>query len=203
MEQETERFIAKIESLFKFGQVGVSIFQNLIKEWGQLISTWCYEQDNTRQTFLNLNRLKLSIQWFKQTCTNKSEVFQNFLQYLIQYIGIELDSIKMLPEETNNLSDISEPEYEELKWTANKRALYELICAIDAVKCINNGNIKLNKLLERFEGFFKINLTQYYTEINKMASRKLLKNNDSQARFLFELISCYDSKMLEIAKKTL
>jgi hypothetical protein len=199
MEQETERFITKVEKLFKLRQVSITEFESLIKEWGQLISVRCYEKDNTKQTYLNLNHLKLTVQWFKQQyCSNKSEHLQDFLQYLIQYISIELQSLTIHPEIKDGTHEIKETQNDAIRWTASKRSLIELICALDEAKCINKGNISTQKIVVHFGELFDVNLDNYYSEINKMALRKPVKDNDQRAYFLNDLVVKFNDKMLNL-----
>jgi hypothetical protein len=197
MKQETERFIIKVEEAFNLGTINISEFEELISEWRQLISDYCYENKNTKQTYLNLNLLKLSVEWFKQQhCFNKSEQLQDFLQYMIQYISVELQSLTIYPEITGRTSDISGSQNNEIHWTASKRSLIELICALHEAKCFNKGNITLQKTVVHFEELLGINLDNYHSELNKMAARKPVNNNNQRAYFIDDLANKFNDKML-------
>lgn len=197
MEQKTERFITKVEQKLTLGQVNITEFESLLKEWRNLISACCYEHDNTKQTYLNLNHLKLTVKWFKQQyCTNKSEQLHEFLQYLVQYIKVELQSLTIHPSIENRTSDMKGTQSNEMCWTASKRSLIELICALNEAKCINEGNITLQKAVVHFEELFSINLDNYHSELNKMASRKPLEDNIQRAYFMNNLADKFNDKML-------
>lgn len=198
MKQNTERFISKIEQKFMKGQVSITEFESLMKEWGQLVSVSCYEQQNMKQTYLNLNHLKLTVQWFKhQHCSSKSEQLKEFLKYMVQYLSAELQSLTFYPEEENKTTDISGTQSHQMSWTANKRDLIELIYSLKEAKCINDGKVSLQKSVEHFESVFNIELSNFHAELSKMADRKPLKDNEQRAYFLTDLADRFNDKMLK------
>ena len=196
MEQKTERFIMKVENAFASGQVRITEFEKLIKEWRQLISVRCYEEDDTKQIHRNLNHLKLTVQWFrKRCCSDKSEDLLEFLQIMIHCISVELQSLKLTSEAGKRTSDIAGTPNEAMSWTANKRDLIELISALHSVKCINDGNIKIQRVVEQFGKLFKINLDNYYSELNRMTARTPVQAKGLRAYFLNDLVKGFNDKM--------
>jgi len=57
-------------------------------------------------------------------------------------------------------------------WTASKTDLVELIYALDAVKCINHGNINLKALTSYLENVFNINIGDIYRIYLEIRERK-------------------------------
>ncbi|HTO16127.1 MAG TPA: RteC domain-containing protein [Edaphocola sp.] len=49
-----------------------------------------------------------------------------------------------------------------MQWTGTKIALVELIYALQASGCINNGNVSIKEVKEMFERVIEIDLTDYY-----------------------------------------
>ena len=167
----------------------------MIKEWKQLISIRCYEED-VKQIHRNLNHLKLTVQWFrKRCCADKSEDLLEFLQVMIQCISVELENLKLSSEVEKVTSDIAGTPDNTVSWTANKRALIELISALHSVKCINDGNVKIQHLVELFERMFEINLSNYFSELNRMMARTPVKDRGLRAYFLSDLVDSFNEKM--------
>ncbi len=199
MEQKTERFIEKVENVFASGQVGIIEFEVLITEWKQLIYERCYEEGDVVHIHRNLNHLKITVQWFAKRCSsNKSEDFQEFLQVMIQLISVELQSMQLGSEIFERTTDIKGTQEVSFSWTANKRALIELICALHLAKCINDGNISIQKMVAQFSKLFKINLDNYHPEINKMTTRTPIKDKGLYAYFLSSLVHMFNEKMLNL-----
>lgn len=163
MRVETEVFIKKAEQLFQVENVNITEFENLIMEWEHLIATRCYEKNNYKQTYLNLNRLKITVQWFKEHCCLNNNYLQRFLKYLIKHTRVQLNSLTIKPRLPKEASDMNGTRSNELYWTASKRSLIELICALNEAKCINEGNITLQKTVVHFEELFNINLDNYHS----------------------------------------
>ncbi|MCU4176432.1 RteC domain-containing protein [Carboxylicivirga sp. N1Y90] len=191
-------FIGKVEKLFASQRVRFEDFQKLIGEWGELLSNICYNYDK-RQTFLKLNRIKLSVKWYKQQHTSdKSKQLQDFLEYLIQYLSMELESLEIHPYANDEATDIKGTPGKEIRWTINKRSLIELICALHEVGCINKGTITLQKLIEHFGAKFGVDLKNYHPELHKMALRKPKNDNNQRAYFLNTLAYKFNEKMLSL-----
>jgi len=57
-------------------------------------------------------------------------------------------------------------------WTGNKTDAIELLFALHASGAINNGEIDLRKLAQRFEEFFNIQLGSYYDFLKNIRTRK-------------------------------
>ncbi len=196
MEQKTERFILKVENVFASGRVSITEFESLIKEWRQVILLQCYEDEEVKQIHRNLNHLKITIRWYKKhCCSNKSEHLLKFLRTMIQCINVELRSLKLKSNVRQRTSDIAGTQNNFMTWTANKRALIELISALHSVNCINNGKIKIQHLVELFESIFEINLSNYFSELNKMTVRTPLNNRGLRAYFLSDLVDGFNEKM--------
>ena len=197
MKQNTERFFRKIEQRFEKEQVSIAEFESLMKEWGQLISDYCYVAD-TKQTYLNLNHLQLTVQWFKrQNDSSKSEQMKEFLQYMVQYLSIELQSLTIYPDDENRTADIKGTPSHQISWTGRKRDLIELIYSLKEAKCINSGKVSLQQSVVLFESIFNVELNNFHAEITKMAARKPLKDNNQRAYFLNNLADRFNDKMLK------
>lgn len=198
MKQETEIFISKVEKTFSEGSIDIRVFDNLMTEWGLIISDSYYERENQRQTYLNLNQLRLKVQWFIQQETNsKKEQFCVFMRCLICYVDVELQSLKEHSEVLEKTTDISGTQSNKISWTTSKRSLIELICALHEAKCINDGNSTLQKTVVLFEEVFSIKLDNYHSEVNRMALRKPIANSDKRAYFLNKLSEGFNNKMLD------
>jgi hypothetical protein len=199
MKQETVKFIMKVEQRFKLGQVNIFEFDHLIKEWGKLISISCYVEDNQRQTYLKLNQLKLIVLWEKKiNGSETSSQLQDFFQYIIQYIDFEIESLSLYTEVQEKAQQTKKTPEMTLYWTASKRSLIELIGALDSAKCINKGKMPTQRIVEHFGEMFDIDLSNYHSEINKMALRKPVNDNDKRAYFLNDLAEKFNRKMLKI-----
>ena len=49
-----------------------------------------------------------------------------------------------------------------LRWTGTKRALVELIYALDACGCLNKGTVDIKEIVAYFEYVFDIDLGDFY-----------------------------------------
>lgn len=61
----------------------------------------------------------------------------------------------------------------ELKWTASKTALIELIYALNAQGVFDNGNTDIKFITKTFEGIFNIDLGDFYHTYMELKSRKI------------------------------
>ncbi len=196
MEQKTERFIKKVENAFASGTVRISQFENLTNEWKQLIYFQCYQDDDAKQVHRRLNHLKLMVQWYlKQLNTQQNKNLSDFFEIMIQFISVELQGLKLKPDADKISTDIAGTPPVTMTWTANKRDLIELVSALHSAKCINCGNIKLQRLVELFETVFKIDLEYFHPELNRMALRSPLKRKGVRAYFLNSLVDSFNAKM--------
>ncbi len=196
MEQKTERFIKKVENAFVSGTVSISQFENLTNEWKQLIYIQCYQDDDAKQVLRRLNHLKLTVQWYlKQFNSQQNKTLSDFFEIMIQYIDVELQSLRLKTIVEKRTSDIKGTSNNTMSWTATKRDLIELISALHSAKCINSGNIKLQRLVELFESIFEINLEYYHPELNRMAVRTSIENRGLRAYFLSDLVDSFNAKI--------
>ena len=58
-----------------------------------------------------------------------------------------------------------------LKWTAKKTDLIELLYALDAAGCFNSGNASLNQIAVYLENVFSINLSHFPRDFYEMRIR--------------------------------
>jgi hypothetical protein len=58
-----------------------------------------------------------------------------------------------------------------LKWTARKTDLIELLYALDAAGCFNDGNASLNQIATCFENVFNIDLSHFPRDFYEMRIR--------------------------------
>lgn len=194
--KETEKFIAKIERRFNSEPISISEYERLMDEWVRIISDRCYVNGDIKQTYLKLNSLKLTVEWYKQqSIPVVNDSLQNFLNSMIQYIKTELYSLKIHSDIGVKTQETKESQHGEIRWTDSKRSLIELISALDYTKCINNGNITTKSLVVLFEEIFNINLDNYYSEINRMSSRNPKKDSNKQAYFLGDLVHGFNEKL--------
>jgi hypothetical protein len=63
-------------------------------------------------------------------------------------------------------------------WTDSKAALTELVYAIHAAKCINNGNIEIKEIANFLEALFRFDLGDYYRDFLQ------IKNRQNQTKFI-------------------
>ena len=194
--KETAKFIAKIERRFNSEPVSISEYEHLMDEWIRIISDRCYVNGDIKQTYLKLNSLKLTVEWYKQqSIPVVNDSLQNFLHSMIQYIKTELYSLKIHSDIGVKTQETKESQHGEISWTDSKRSLIELFSALDYSKSINKGNITTQRLVELFEEKFNINLDNYYSEINRMSSRNPKNDSNSQAYFLSKLTEGFNEKL--------
>lgn len=63
-------------------------------------------------------------------------------------------------------------------WTDSKAALTELVYALHAAKCINNGNIEIKEIANFLEALFRYDLGDYYRDYLQ------IKNRQNQTKFI-------------------
>ncbi|GGB01517.1 RteC domain-containing protein [Puia dinghuensis] len=69
-----------------------------------------------------------------------------------------------------------------LKWTGGRAALIEMLSAMHAAGCFNNGKHTLKQVMEAGEEIFEVKLGQYHVALNEMSTRK------DRAQFLNSLV---------------
>lgn len=69
-----------------------------------------------------------------------------------------------------------------LKWTASKSALTELVYALHHSKVINNGNVEIKDIAQSMQYLFNFDLSDFYKTYSEIKSRK-----KSRSKFLDEL----------------
>jgi hypothetical protein len=77
-----------------------------------------------------------------------------------------------LKKEITNLNSDSSISSSNLKWTASKSALIELIYALQTVDSINGGKADIKQIADSFENMFNINLGNYYRHFQEIRLRK-------------------------------
>ncbi|MBN2743984.1 MAG: RteC domain-containing protein [Marinilabiliaceae bacterium] len=87
--------------------------------------------------------------------------------------------------ESQRISSISS-----LYWTSNKIGLTELIYAIHAAKCINNGNVEIKEIAQFFEQAFHVDLGDFYHDF------KQIKARCNQTKFIDFLKQSFSSKIV-------
>jgi hypothetical protein len=109
-------------------------------------------------------------------------------ELLSVYLKSELGAIDPKGMSSNKGYTVNKSKY---SWTESKASLIELIYAIKASCCINNGNIKINELTAFFESLFDIDLSDSY--------RIYLQNKcrQNQAKFLDSLKMAFLKKIEE------
>ena len=96
------------------------------------------------------------------------EVFSTCFDYkaacLLAYDRLTIyfkNKIKNIHQQEDDSFIINEPP-PFLQWTGTKIALVELIYALQASGCINNGNVSIKEVKEMFEKVVEVDLTDYY-----------------------------------------
>jgi hypothetical protein len=97
---------------------------------------------------------------------------------LCVYLKSELATIDRKEYHSNHQQQIVKGKY---TWTDSKAALTELIYAIHAARCINNGNIEIKEIANFFESLFRIDLGDYYRDYLQ------IKNRQNQTKFIDSL----------------
>ncbi len=87
---------------------------------------------------------------------------------LAQFISIEIDSLS----EKLHAELISIAEGRKLQWTDSKVALVELVYALYAVRCLDNGNSSLRDIAFCFEVLFHIEMGDFYRVFLEIRNRK-------------------------------
>ncbi|MDN3664087.1 RteC domain-containing protein [Algibacter miyuki] len=106
-------------------------------------------------------------------CTARDMLLSKFKAYklLIKYLQSRLNK---LTEPNNSQAD--------LKWTANKTALTELIYALHCNRVINNGNSDLKEIADSLQNLFNFELGNFYKTFSEIKARK-----NSRTKFLDDL----------------
>ncbi len=197
MDKKTKEFIKKVEDSFESSKVSVIEFDKLLKEWGRLIHESCYQEDDIRKVIRNLHTVQLNVKWYGRECySKKNSDLIAFLEYLNEYVLAEIQYVTLFVNEQERTTDNKTTVSESLSWTESKRSLIELICALHSAKCINGGNIKIQKMVVHFEQLFGVNLGNYHSEMNKMTLRKPADNSELRGYFLKKLIDGFNDKMI-------
>jgi len=85
------------------------------------------------------------------------------------YLKSELAIMERNDYSVNKNFIISKGKY---AWTDSKAALIELIYAIHAAQCINNGNVEIKEIALFLESVFKIDLGDYYRDYMQIKNRQ-------------------------------
>lgn len=104
------------------------------------------------------------------------------------YLKSELAIMERKDYSANKNFIISKGKY---AWTDSKAALTELIYAIHAAKCINNGNIEIKEIANFLEAVFRFDLGDYYRDYLQ------IKNRQNPTKFLDTLKAALIKKINE------
>jgi hypothetical protein len=104
------------------------------------------------------------------------------------YLKSELAIMERKDYSANKNFIISKGKY---TWTDSKAALTELIYAIHAAKCINNGNIEIKEIANFLESLFRFDLGDYYRDYLQ------IKNRQNQTKFIDTLKTALIKKINE------
>lgn len=89
--------------------------------------------------------------------------------------------LKYLQNRLNKLANFNSLQVN-LKWTANKTALTELIYALHCNRVINNGNSDLKEIADSLQNLFHFELGNFYKTFSEIKARK-----NSRTKFLDDL----------------
>ena len=89
--------------------------------------------------------------------------------------------LKYLQNRLNKLTNLNSHQAD-LKWTANKTALTELIYALHCNRVINNGNSDLKEIADSLQTLFQFELGNFYKTFSEIKARK-----NSRTKFLDDL----------------
>lgn len=104
------------------------------------------------------------------------------------YLKSELAIMERKDYTANKSFIISKGKY---TWTDSKAALTELVYAIHAAKCINNGNIEIKEIANFLEAVFRFDLGDYYRDYLQ------IKNRQNPTKFIDTLKSALIKKISE------
>jgi hypothetical protein len=111
-------------------------------------------------------------------------------------VEIECTKLKKNEKFTTNNGNLNVYKGIPLTWTASKRALLELICALYLTMCINHGKISLKELVGFFSHTFNIPLPEYHSTIKRMADRKGdMIQLESRSFFINEMVKKFNNKL--------
>lgn len=91
---------------------------------------------------------------------------------VIQYLENKIRIISSTNDDANLNSNFKEMKQFNLRWTASKVLLMEMIYAIYLSKSINDGKVELQELVSAFEEFFNIDLHNHNNIIQNIKARK-------------------------------
>jgi len=92
------------------------------------------------------------------TCYDYKASYLLAYDQLTIYLNHKVKNINRPEEELFNVDEPSPL----MQWTGTKIALVELIYALQASGCINNGNVSIKEVKEMFEKVLEVDLTDYY-----------------------------------------
>jgi hypothetical protein len=104
------------------------------------------------------------------------------------YLKSEIAIMERKDHTANKSFIISKGKY---TWTDSKAALTELIYALHATKCINNGNIEIKEIANFLEALFRFDLGDYYRDYLQ------IKNRQNQTKFIDTLKTALIKKINE------
>ena len=106
-------------------------------------------------------------------CTGRDMLLGKYKAYklLINYLQNRLNKLNNFNNDQNDL-----------KWTANKTALTELIYALHCNRVINNGNSDLKEIADSLQNLFHFELGNFYKTFSEIKARK-----NSRTKFLDDL----------------
>jgi hypothetical protein len=87
--------------------------------------------------------------------------------YIEDYIKHEIQTLDNLELNTNNIIPVSP-----LNWTGSKTAVIELLYALHADGCFNNGNVTIKQIATTLESAFNIDLGHYSRTLLEIRGRK-------------------------------
>ena len=143
-----------------------------------------YFQRLNMDCYLGLNCSSIKLDPFYSTAQDHNA--STYLAYirLKDYINRELQKLG-----TSDLAPSTKGTYHQIKWSASKVSLVELIYALHAHGCINQGACDIKDLAKFFESIFNIELGDIYRAFHE------IKYRNNPTKFLETLQLCLSKKV--------
>ena len=155
--EEKERYLRnKLRIISRFFQRNTDFYRYMNNELSHMDDKY-FVRGHLNCHLFDDSFLSMTDQFFS-TCYDHKASYLLAYDKLTMYLNNKVKNINR-PDEDIFVENKPTPL---LQWTGTKIALVELIYALQASGCINNGNASIKEVKEMFEKVIEIDLTDYY-----------------------------------------
>ncbi len=165
--EEKERYLRnKLRIISRFFQRNTDFYRYMNNELSHMDDKY-FVRGHLNCHLFDEAFLSMTDQFFS-TCYDHKASYLLAYDKLTMYLNNKIKNINR-PDEDIFVENKATPL---LQWTGTKIALVELIYALQASGCINNGNASIKEVKEMFEKVIEIDLTDYYRLFLEIKARK-------------------------------